>query len=376
MKSADSRKKPRRRLRPSGARTPVAVGAPPGELVRRHDAPKAMVSAYAFGADDFIEQRVEDLSTLPVLRGQHPITWVDVIGVADVDAIRRVGEIFGLHELALEDVVHVGQRPKVEAYGDHLFIVVTMMTHREGEGLEREQLGLFVGTDFVVTFQERSGDCFEPVRDRLRAGRARVRTAGADYLAYALLDAVVDNYYPLFENVGTQIDQLEEWVYDGQEGSQVVPALSAMRHMLLELRRQVWPMRDAINALMRHESPVIRPDTTTYLRDCHDHLVRLVDLTEGLRESVASLLDVHLALQSQRLNEVMKVLTVISTIFMPLSFLVGLYGMNFDRASPYNMPELGWRFGYPVVVFLMLLTAGSLLWVFRRAGWLGSRPAR
>lgn len=364
----DKRKKKGRR---HGLRRKVVVGAPPGELVPTPDAPRASLRVVAVSGDHIDELPLEDVGALDALRAAHDFVWVDVVGVDDVEVVRAVGEHFGLHALALEDVVHQGQRPKAEIYGDHLFVVGSLMHQPAIDVLEREQISMFVGRAYVLTFQERAGDCFEPVRERLRSGRGRIRRSGADYLAYALLDALVDHFYPVFEALAERMDHLEERVYGVDDQGEVITELSTLRHGLLELRRQVWPLRDALNVLMRHDVPIIQADTTPYLGDVHDHLVRLVDLTESLRESAASLLDVHLALQSQRLNEVMKVLTIIATIFMPLSFVVGLYGMNFDTTSPYNMPELGWRFGYPAVLGSMAVVAGLLVWAFRRAGWLG-----
>ncbi len=363
----DKRKKKGRR---HGLRRQVVVGAPPGELVASPDAKRATMRVVAVSAGSIDERPIEGAGELDALREAHDFVWVDVVGVEDVETVRGVGEHFGLHALALEDVVHLGQRPKAEIYGDHLFIVGSLMHQPAPDVLEREQITMFVGRSYVLTFQEREGDCFEPVRQRLRSGRGRIRKSGADYMGYALLDALVDHFYPVFETMAERMDHLEERVYGVDEQGDVVTELSALRHALLELRRQVWPLRDAMNVLMRHDVPIIQAATTPYLGDVHDHLVRLVDMTESLRESAASLLDVHLALQSQRLNEVMKVLTIIATIFMPLSFVVGLYGMNFDTSSPYNMPELGWRFGYPVVLGGMAVVAGVLVWAFRRAGWL------
>ena len=260
----------------------------------------------------------------------------------------------------------------MEEYPDHVFVIGRLFFF-ENE-LESEELSLFFGKDFVVTFQERPGDCFEPIRQRIRAGRDRIRGSGPDYLAYALLDAIVDHYFPVFEDYGNRLEALEERVLTGAEPA-IVGRLMAVRRDLVRLRRAAWPMRDALSGLLREGVPNVRKETQVFMRDCHDHAIRLVDISESFRELASSLMEVHLAVQGQRLNEVMKVLTIIATLFIPLGFIAGLYGMNFDPdISPYNMPELGWRYGYPFAIGLMALVVVLLMFYFRRKGWIGSGP--
>ncbi|HSM19603.1 MAG TPA: magnesium/cobalt transporter CorA, partial [Hyphomicrobiales bacterium] len=273
----------------------------------------------------------------------------------------------GLSPLALEDVVNVHQRPKAEEFDDHVFAVMRMV--RPETGAETEQVSLFFGADYVISFQERPGDSFDPVRDRLRRDRGRLRQQGPDYLAYALIDAVIDGYFPVLEDYGEEIESLEDAVIGAPDPSQV-ERLHHMKRDLLLLRRAVWPMRDMINVLIRDESPFVSSQTRLYLRDPHDHAIRLMDIVETYREIATGLLDVYLLSMSAKLNEVMKLLTIIATVFIPLSFLTGLWGMNFDRASPYNMPELGWRFGYPMALIVMFAIAAGLGWYFWRKGWL------
>jgi magnesium transporter len=265
--------------------------------------------------------------------------------------------------LALEDVVNVHQRAKVEDYDDHLFVVVRMVDPTNTH--ETEQFAMFVGTDFVLTFQERPGDCFGMVRHRLRDAKGQMQRRGADYLAYALLDAVVDAYFPVLERVDTRLEAIELRVLDGKDGANVVPELHAARRCLLELRRAVWPLREATSSLARGDNRHFSADVHPYLRDVADHVVQLLDLLENYREMSSSLLDLHLSSVNHRLNEVIKLLTVISTIFIPLTFVVGVYGMNFEW-----MPETDVWWGYPLCLLGMLLVAVVMLRWFRRRGWL------
>ncbi len=285
----------------------------------------------------------------------------------EAESIETLGRVFGLHRLALEDVVNVHQRPKVEEYRDHLFAVTRSATL--DDRVDTEQLSLFVGSDWVLTFQERAGDAWEPVRDRLRAGRGRIQGAGAGYLFYALVDANVDSYYPLLEEFGTRLELLEEAVIDDPR-EELVGVIHAARRDVLALRQSVWPMREAVGRLHREELAVIDDETRVYLRDAYDHTIQVIDLLENYREMASALLEVYLSSVSHRMNEVMKVLTIIATIFIPLTFVAGIYGMNFDPdASPLNMPELGWYWGYPAVWAVMVITALGLVWYFKRKRW-------
>ena len=294
--------------------------------------------------------------------------WVDVTGLADVALIEEVGKVFGLHRLALEDVINAHQRPKSEVFDEHVFIVARMLV--PGAAVDSEQVALFVGSNFLVTFQEKPGDAFDPVRTRLRSPISRIRQQSADYLAYALLDALIDGYFPVLEAIGEQVELLEDAVIARPQPEQV-DRLHQIRRELLTLRRAIWPTRELVNALIRDEAPQFSETTRLYLRDCYDHAIQLMDIVETYREISSSLLDVYLSSQSTKMNEVMKVLTIIATIFIPLSFLAGVWGMNFNTASPWNMPELAWAFGYPVALLVMLVVALGLVYWFWRKGWIG-----
>lgn len=356
-----------RRLR---RRTPP--GSSPGTLIPDPEAPRPVVRGFSYDADQIFEEPIEDLATLPDLMGRSRVTWIDVCGLGDILILQRLGEYFGMHRLALEDVVNVYQRPKVEEYDDHLFVVMRMPV--DAAGFDSEQLSLFLGNDYVLTFQERIGDCFEPVRERLRRKRGRIREAGADYLAYALVDAVTDAYFPVLERHGETVEALEEAVVEHPEPS-LVGQIQDVKHSLLAIRRAVWPQREMLNNLIREHTPFVTERTRVYLRDCYDHAVQLMDMVETYREIASGLIDIYLSGMSARLNEVMKVLTIIATVFMPLSFITGLYGMNFDRqTSPWNMPELGWHWGYFYALGVMLAIALGFVWYFRRRGWIGDGP--
>ncbi len=307
-------------------------------------------------------------------RSEQPITWVNVSGRGDVELIRHIGDIFGLHPLAMEDLMNLHHRPKVEEYEDHVFLVSHLFS--PGPDIVTEQIALFLGKDFVLSFQETPGDCFGPLRERLRQGKGRLRTTKADYLFYALLDAIVDQFFPVLERYGESLEYIEEKVVTSPD-SQQIATLHDMKRGLLTIRRAIWPHREMLNAIIRDENPMIADETRIYFRDIYDHTINLMDIVETYREIASGLVDVYISSVSAKLNEIMKVLTIIATIFMPLSFVASVYGMNFDRsASPWNMPELGWGFGYLMSLLLMASIAAGLLLFFRLKGWLGERRPR
>ncbi len=336
-------------------------GSPPGELIADPQAPKPHLRAFSYSATKVEEFPTLELAAVRALMRPERVLWLDVAGLGDVKTIEAIGEMFGLHKLALEDVLSGHQRAKVESYGAVLFIVVRMPEMQEQ--LDTDQLSLFLGENFVVSFQGRLGDCFEPVRDRLRKSSGRLCTMGADYLSYALIDATVDSFFPLLESIGERLEMLEDEVLL-EPSNATIPRIHGIKRELLTLRRAVWPQREAINALLRDAHPQIKTDTHLYLNDCYDHTVQLMDLLETYRELGSSLLEVWLSSVSNKLNEVMKLLTIISTIFIPLTFIVGLYGMNFK-----NMPEYDWEWSYPVCLVVMVLIALGMVHWFRRRGW-------
>lgn len=347
------------------------VGAAPGTLIQDPCAPKPVMRLIAYGPDGVDDRPITDLTQLPGLIGKRPVTWLNVDGLGDISVIKAIGEIFEVHRLALEDVVNVQQRAKVEEYEEHEYIVVRQVN--PSETLDTEQFSIFLGRNYVLTFQEKAGDFFDPVRNRIRDGKGRIRTAGPDYLAYALIDALIDSFFPVIERYGDDLDELETLILESADHKQVIQRIHAIKRDLLTLRRCVWPQREALSVLLRDESRHVSRDTRVYLRDCYDHVVQLIDLLETYRELAASLMEAYLSTVSNRMNEVMKVLTMIATIFIPLTFIVGVYGMNFDYADgakPWNMPELHWEYGYLVCIGIMVATAGTMLFWFRRKHWI------
>jgi len=401
-KSRSDRKPPLSRLaskatRPFRRRT--KPGAAPGTFRVDPQAPAPVVSVIAYGpAPEQIDEIARcELEALPELVRRYPVTWVNVDGLGDATVIERLGEMFGLHPLALEDVVHVHQRAKVEDYDDNVFVVARMAWfltdgEQERESSDRssgddasrhvrrtpghetrpdtEQVSLFLGKDFVLTFQERPGsDSFDPVRTRLRRRRGRLREQGADSLAYSLLDAIIDGYFPVIEELGSRLEQLDDDIVS-RAGQDHLQRLHRLRGDLLLLRKHLWPLREAIHSLIRDPHPLVSEEMHYFLRDCYDHTIQLLDVVETYRELCGDLREYHYAQVSTRTNEVMKVLTIISTIFIPLTFIVGVYGMNFDTTLPGNMPELELPYAYPVTMLVMALIGFVLLTWFWRRGWL------
>lgn len=340
-------------------------GAAPGTIVSRPDAAPARVHVICYGPDNLVEQEVEDLTTLPQFVQRHPITWINVEGVGDGTTIQTLGEIFNLHPLALEDVMHVHQRAKVEDYDGRLFIVARMV--HPGDVLETEQVSLFVGPNFVLTFQEgQPGDCFEPVRERLRREIGRLRRAGSDYLAYALIDAVIDGYFPMVETFSERLDVLDEHIVAGRNGD-VISQIHKLRSELLLMHRSIWPHREAVNKMLLEAHQLITKETRVFLRDCYDHTVQIIDVLDTYREMCSELRELYFALLNRRTNDVMKMLTIVATIFIPLSFIAGVYGMNFEY-----MPELQWPHGYALAWGVMGTVAAGLVAYIWRRGWFGT----
>jgi magnesium transporter len=335
----------------------------PGSIVIPPGAQDTLLRVTCYGPEKIVDRPNCTVGQIRELRGKHPVIWIDATGLADEAVVEQLGELLNLHRLALEDMVTVPQRSKVEEYPAHLFIVTQLATYEEG--LLTEQVSLFVGKDFVLSWREKPGPVFDIVRKRLQVTGGVTRSSGVDYLLYALLDSIIDAYFPVLEKLGEVLDALDDRIEDQFDGS-LIPAMASIRHDVRQLRRIVWPLRDAIDDLVRSPPDCITQETLIHLRDCHDHTVMIMDTLENYRDAGSDLRDYYAAAISNRMNEIMKVLTIISTIFMPLSFIAGVYGMNF-RA----MPEIGWKFGYPLSLALMALVAAGQLYYFWRKGWLG-----
>ena len=355
-------RQPQRAASPRRYHKRVPPGSKPGTLIVDPQAAKPVIRAFGWGpkaGEELASASVEDIKAL---RARQPLVWVNVDGLGDAQVLRALGELFALHPLALEDVLSAHQRAKVEEYPGQLFVVARMLD--AGAPLRTEQLSLFFGPGWVVTFQERAGDDFDPLRARLRAHEPELCGRGSDYLAYALIDCVVDGYFPVLEELGERVDRLEGEALQ-LPGPRTLQGIHELKSDLLLVRRAVWPLREAIHGLVRQEYAGITPDTRLYLNDCYDHTVQVMDLLENYRDIASSLIEIYLSSLSNRLNEVMKVLTIITTIFIPLSFIAGIYGMNFD------MPETHMRYGYPLTLLTMAVVALLLLLYFRRKRWIG-----
>lgn len=333
-------------------------------LVSEPGAQPPTMTVMAYGPHELTEWAVDDWEMLRSMRGKWPVVWLNVNGVAHAPTLAAIGEIFGLHRLALEDLGDVRQRAKVEAYGeDHLFVIVRMA--RLAPELDLEQVGLFLGKDFVITFQERPGDVLDPLRQRIRASRGRLRQGGPDYLAYSVIDTIVDHYFPVAEAYADRLDALEEEIVHRPSRDAMTRLHSAKRE-LMSLRRAVWPMRDALNHIVREPGPFVTPESVIYFRDTADHCFQVLDLVETYRDLGSSLTDLYLSNVSNRMNEIMKVLTVFAAIFIPLGFITGIYGMEVEH------PRRAWWWNLPFVFSLMGITALLLLAWFARKGWLGA----
>jgi magnesium transporter len=351
-----------------------APGEPPGSLAATPYARPTHLHLVAYDADRLIEHQSQDVAEIEERARGAANVWIDVAGLRDVDTIRVIGQRYCLHPLTLEDIVQVVQRPKVDVYDGYLFVVLRLP--RLEKGLVTEQLAIVLGDDFVITFGERPGECFDAVRRRLAHTHSRMRSKPVDYLAYALIDALIDAYFPILERYGELIDEMEEEVVERATDG-LVTEVHGLRRAVMELRRAIWPLREVLNTLTREGTPYIQPETRVFLRDCSDHVSQLLDMIEIDREVTSTLLDLHLSSLSTRMNEIMKVLTIIATIFIPLGFFVGLYGMNFDPSvSPYNMPELHWRYGYFYSLAVMAAMGFGMLAYFWTKGWIGGRWRR
>lgn len=344
------------------------TGLPPGTLVHigasRSEAIQITVMEY--DATHFSEKSEENVEACIPAKGSPAVTWINVDGLHQEKLLERFGECFGLHPLMMEDILNTEQRPKLEDYGEYLYIVLKMFRYDDKTASPiTEQLSLVLGRNFVISFQEGlEGDVFNPVRERLRKATSRIRTFGADYLVYSLLDAVVDNYFIILEKLGETIESIEEELVD-RPAPATLQTIHRLKSSMIFLRKSVWPLREMLSGLQRGESPLINRSTNLYLRDVYDHTIQVIDTLETYRDMVSGMLDIYLSSVSNRLNSVMKVLTIIATIFMPLTFIAGVYGMNFKY-----MPELEWPWGYPAILLLMLVISALMLVYFRNKKWL------
>ncbi|MEZ0368741.1 MAG: magnesium/cobalt transporter CorA [Candidatus Sericytochromatia bacterium] len=345
-------------------------GTVPGSLIADPDSPAPHYEIMQYGLQNFVEKPDATLEEAIACLGEYPITWINIEGLGDVEAIQRIGKAYKLHPLALEDVVNVHQRPKLEAYQDVLFIIARM-PHPEAIPAT-EQVAFFLGTNFLITFQEGTpGDCFEPVRKHIREDSGRLRHASSAYLLYALLDTLVDQFFPQLEFYADLLQNIEDRIIAHRYGTVSTELYTIRRHLLL-MHRIVRPLQDVINALMREPLNIFDEETRWYLRDVFDHTTQLMDMLETYKDLSTHLMEMASTAAGARMNEIMRFLTVMSSIFIPLTFIAGVYGMNFKtEISPMNMPELSWYYGYPFSLLLMSFISIGLMMFFRHKGWLG-----
>lgn len=344
------------------------VGTRPGTLVIPTVSPKPAITVIDYDVGHATTQQVTDVQSLRTLLDGKGVAWIDVQGFGDEATIRAIGDIFSVHPLALEDVVNVPQRPKFEEYPGDQMLWIMRMARMTDEELVVEQVGLIVGPNYVISFQETHGDVLDPVRNRVREGKGAIRTAGAVYLAYAILDTIIDADYPVLEALSARLEVLEANIAEREPAPWMVREMNLIKARLVILRRGIWPQQEALTRVLRGDSRLVPDDVRIYLRDTHDHCNQLVDVIDSQRELVSSLMNTYLSLMSNRTNDVMKLLTILSAIFIPLTFVVGIYGMNFDF-----MPELHERWAYPIVIGVMLaISTGMLLWFWRK-GWIGGK---
>lgn len=345
------------------------VGARPGTLVIPKDAPPPKITTIQYNESDHQVSSVDDVEELSEAFKGDGVTWVDIQGFGDRSIMRQVGRMFDLHPLLLEDVVNVPQRPKVEAYGDQLLIIVRMVRIGEddeyGEAtVDMEQVSLIVAKNYLITFQEKHGDILDPVRERLANKQGIIRSRGSDYLAYVITDTIIDAYYPVLEVVGNQLESLESVIITDPSPA-VLSRLNRLKNQLINLRRVIWPQREAINELIRGKRGLISEEVGVYLRDTYDHCIQTSEVAEMFREMATGLMNTYLSSVANRTNEVMKVLTIMASIFIPLTFMAGIYGMNFE-----NMPELQYEYSYTVLWIAMLAVASGMIAYFWKKGWI------
>jgi len=344
------------------------IGLTPGALVHvgKKKIEKVRIRLIDYDEAQLQEKEPKTIEECFPFKDLPTVTWVNIDGLHDVKVMEKVGKHFGLHALVLEDILNTEQRPKIEDFDDHIFVVLKMLYYDETDGeIRAEQISVILGSNFVLSFQERVGDIFNPLRERIRGAKGRVRKMGPDYLAYNLLDAIVDNYFVVLEKLGEQIEGMEEELVSNPTPDTLQRIHNLKREMIF-LRKSVWPLREVVSRLERGESELIKDSTGIYLRDVYDHTIQVIDTIETYRDMLSGMLDIYLSSISNRMNQVMKVLTIIATIFIPLTFVAGIYGMNFEY-----MPELKWHWFYPKAFWLVMLGVAALMLVyFRRKKWL------
>ncbi len=343
--------------KPPGTLTPVDVNE------KEADFKKTTVRIIDYTEDQFEEKELKDLTTLTIKKDDPKVTWIQVTGTQG-DILERIGSTYNLHPLLLEDITSSGERPKMEDYGEHLFLVVKRVYFDENHDFRIIEIGIVLGANYVISFQKEESALFNPIVERIRSAKGRIKKKGADYLAYSLVDIIVDTYFVVLEEIGDAIETLETALVQ-QPTRETLSTIHQLKRNLILMRKAVWPLRELLNALLRRESPLIKEQNFLFIRDVYDHAIQILDTIESFRDLVSGMLDIYLSSISNKMNEIMKVLTIIATIFIPLTFIAGIYGMNFQY-----MPELLWRWGYFVILVVMLGIGVFMVYYFRRKKWL------
>ncbi|MBN1975089.1 MAG: magnesium/cobalt transporter CorA [Sedimentisphaerales bacterium] len=343
------------------------AGLLPGTLVytgqRMMESVKITVMDY--DEQNFHEKQVQKIEDCFEFKTKPTVTWINIDGLHDAKIIEKIGNHYDIHPLVLEDILHIGQRPKFNDLEKYIFVVLMMLHFDEAsQTVQSEQISFVLGSNYLISFQENIGDVFDQIRDRIRNAKGKIRKMNHDYLLYSLLDAIVDSYFSILEKLGEKIESLEEELSNNPEKKTLQQIHNLKREMIF-LRKSVWPLRELISSLQRSESELIKDSTKAYLKDIYDHTIQVIDSIDSFRDIISSIQDLYLSIVSNRMNEVMKVLTIIATIFIPLTFIAGVYGMNFD-----NIPELRWKYGYAAVLLMMIAVSAGMLYYFKRNKWL------
>jgi magnesium transporter len=342
-------------------------GLHPGSVIHvgEKKADRVKFTVIDYGRDNFTERECDGVDECLAYADKDSVTWVNVNGLHEPEVMRKIGEHFGIHSLVLEDILDTEKRPELGDYVDFIFIILKMvLVEQESERIDAEQVSLLLCKNTVISFQEGEEDVFEPIRERIRAGKGRIRKAGADYLVYTLADAIVDEYYIVLEAIGELIEDIEDELLE-EPSAETLRDIYGLRREIVLLRKYTFPLRELVHKFQISESPMIEHDTQLYIRDLYDHSMQIMDTTESYREMLSGMLETYLSLSSNRMNEVMKVLTVMASIFIPLTFIAGVYGMNFEY-----MPEIHQHLGYPGVILLMFIIAMVMVYFFRRRKWI------
>ncbi|MBI4845128.1 MAG: magnesium/cobalt transporter CorA [Candidatus Omnitrophica bacterium] len=350
-----------------------SVGQPPGTLIyegkiRPED---VKITIFDYSENEFQEKTVKSAEECVPFKNKPTVTWINIDGIHRIDILQQLSQSYGLHHLVLEDILNINQRPKIEDMETYIYLCAKMLSYDEKtKEISEEQVSILFGSNFLITFQEeKPGDVFDITRERIRNNKGKIRKMGPDYLAYALLDAIVDNYFIIMENISERVESLEEELVENPVPT-TLHQLNGLKRNIIFLRKSIWPLREVLSGITRSGSTLIQENTLIYFNNVYDHTIQVIDTIEAFRDIVSGMLDIYLSSLSNRLNQIMKVLTVIATIFMPLTFIAGIYGMNFNTsASSINMPELNWRFGYIFALSLMALTALGMLSYFKKKNW-------